>query len=146
LKYVIHFVADLEQPLHASDNHDHGGNCVRVLLDGSRTLNLHSYWDTAVVEALSPDTGALARRLRAQITPQDKAAWEQGGPQDWALQNFKISSQAVYALGSKPGCDPESAPIPLSPAYRAQAEAHAAAQLQKGGVRLALILNRTLGR
>ncbi len=45
LKFLIHFVGDIHQPLHASDNHDRGGNCVQVSLGGVRTTNLHSYWD-----------------------------------------------------------------------------------------------------
>ena len=49
LKYVLHLVGDLHQPLHASDNHDHGGNCVLLALGGPQTQNLHSYWDTGLI-------------------------------------------------------------------------------------------------
>lgn len=72
LKYVLHFAGDLHQPLHAADHHDRGGNCVLLNLGGPRTTNLHSYWDTRVVEELGRDTVALARSLRAQITPGEK--------------------------------------------------------------------------
>jgi hypothetical protein len=34
LKFLLHFVGDLHQPLHASDNKDAGGNAVRVMVDG----------------------------------------------------------------------------------------------------------------
>ena len=37
LKYLLHFVGDQHQPLHASDNHDRGGNCVLLALGGART-------------------------------------------------------------------------------------------------------------
>jgi len=40
LKYLLHFVGDVHQPLHASDNHDRGGNCVLLALGGPRTVNL----------------------------------------------------------------------------------------------------------
>ena len=43
LKYLLHFVGDVHQPLHASDHQDRGGNCVRIALGGSRTSNLHSF-------------------------------------------------------------------------------------------------------
>ena len=43
LKFVLHFVGDEHQPLHASDNHDRGGNCVLLSLGGARTQNLHAY-------------------------------------------------------------------------------------------------------
>jgi hypothetical protein len=45
---------------------------------GPRTANLHSYWDTAVVEAMGSDPEAIAARLRTKITPVQKAAWEKG--------------------------------------------------------------------
>jgi hypothetical protein len=37
LKFVVHFVGDLHQPLHASDNNDRGGNEVHVTFQGHRT-------------------------------------------------------------------------------------------------------------
>lgn len=46
LRFLIHFVGDLHQPLHAADSHDRGGNEVRVVLDGELT-NLRAVWDTA---------------------------------------------------------------------------------------------------
>src|SRR5215475_3702736 len=55
LKFLLHFVGDMHQPLHASDNHDNGGNSVKVTVDGfdhkSRD-NLHEFWDTQFVDAL----------------------------------------------------------------------------------------------
>src|SRR5580692_10642005 len=44
LKFLIHFVGDLHQPLHCADNHDRGGNEVKVIL-GRRSTNLHAVWD-----------------------------------------------------------------------------------------------------
>src|ERR1700722_13380752 len=34
LKFILHFVGDIHQPLHSSDNHDRGGNSVKVIVDG----------------------------------------------------------------------------------------------------------------
>ena len=74
LKYLLHFVGDLHQPLHASDNQDRGGNCVLVSLGAARTVNLHAYWDTAVVQELGSESASLAAKLEAQITPAQRAA------------------------------------------------------------------------
>jgi nuclease S1 len=41
LRFLIHFVGDMHQPLHCSDNQDHGGSSVRVVFEGHRT-NLHA--------------------------------------------------------------------------------------------------------
>ena len=146
LKFVLHFVGDLHQPLHASDNHDHGGNCARLALGGPQTTNLHSYWDTTVVEALGEDPVALAAGLRAQITPADRRLWERGDPKAWALESFDVARATAYALHSPPGCAPDAAPISLPAGYDVAARKAAALQLERAGVRLALVLNRSLSR
>jgi hypothetical protein len=142
LKYVLHFVGDIHQPLHASDNHDKAGNCVQVSLGGARTLNLHAYWDTAVMEPLGLDPVVAARALELEITPAEKAAWRKGTPADWARESYGLARSAVYTMGSTPGCGTGAAPITLSPAYQAHAQAVARVQLEKAGVRLAAVLNR----
>ncbi len=141
LKYVLHFVGDLHQPLHAADNHDRGGNCVQVLVD-SHPMNLHAYWDTVVLEPLGRDPQAAARALEQDITPAKRAAWAKGTPADWARESFGIAKASVYTLGSTPGCGTGSAPIAFSSVYQEQAQAAARVQLEKAGVRLATILNR----
>ncbi len=62
LKYLIHFVGGLHQPLHAGDNHDRGGNDVQVEFLGQtinpssrKPWNLHAVWDSALVEHQDPD-------------------------------------------------------------------------------------------
>jgi hypothetical protein len=143
LKYLLHFVGDLHQPLHASDNHDKGGNCVRLALGGPRTVNLHSYWDTVIVDTLGDDPQQIADRLRSTISPTEKAQWEKGDPRAWALESFQAAKTA-YSLNSPAGCDPNSAPVSVSAGYERAAKLVAVRQLERAGVRLALLLNRAL--
>ena len=145
LVYLLHFVGDLHQPLHASDNHDRGGNCVHVSLEGVRTTNLHSYWDTTVVQALGTDPQTVAHQLETRITPAERTAWMTGGPRDWATETYGVAKASAYTLGSPAGCGADPAPIPITPAYEAQAQSTAALQLEKAGVRLAFVLNQALG-
>ena len=144
LKYLLHFVGDLHQPLHASDNHDRGGNCVLVSLGGQRTVNLHSYWDTAVVEAIGTDPATVAQQLGARITPVQRAAWSVGDPAAWAQEAFGVARDVAYTFHSPAGCDRDAAPIALPDGYEARAKAAAATQLERAGVRLAVVLNRAL--
>lgn len=144
-KFVLHFVGDLHQPLHAADNQDKGGNCVPLSLGGPRTVNLHSYWDTVAVEAIEPDPAKLASKLAAEITPAQRKAWEKGDAKAWAMESFALAKSAAYTIGSKPGCASDTAPIALPAGYDAAAQAAVALQLKKAGVRLALELNRALG-
>ena len=48
LKYVVHFIGDVHQPLHASNNDDRGGNDVAVTFMGHQT-NLHAVWDNGII-------------------------------------------------------------------------------------------------
>jgi hypothetical protein len=144
LKYLLHFVGDLGQPLHGADNHDRGGNCVLLALGGTRTVNLHAYWDTAAVEALGSDASDLSARLLKTITPQKRAVWTKGGPRAWADDSYAVAQRSVYLLGSPPGCMSDPAPIALPPGYAANAAATAAEQLAKSGARLAALLNQDL--
>jgi hypothetical protein len=146
LKFVLHFVGDLHQPLHTADNEDHGGNCVRLALGGARTTNLHSFWDTALINEIGMDPIAVAAALRAQITPSEQANWSKGGPADWARESFETARRFVYRIGSKPGCDANAGPLDLPPGYETASKAVVAEQLKRAGVRLAFVLNTTLAR
>ena len=79
LRFLIHFVGDLHQPLHASNNQDRGGNEVKVLFQGRRT-NLHAIWDTPVVRALGDDSRSTALSLEREITQSDTHRWQSGDP------------------------------------------------------------------
>jgi len=52
LRFLVHFVGDVHQPLHVGRRDDRGGNTVKVTLFGEET-NLHSVWDTGLVESES---------------------------------------------------------------------------------------------
>jgi hypothetical protein len=141
LKYVLHFVGDVHQPLHASDNQDRGGNCVHVSLGGQRTTNLHSFWDTAVLSPLGDDPAAIGKTLEPDITPDEANAWAAERPEEWAAESYAAAKASAYTINSPSGCASDAAPIPLSAAYQAQALQVARLQLEKAGVRLATVLN-----
>ena len=143
LKYVLSLVGDIHQPLHAGDHHDKHGECVMVFLRGRRRLSLHAYWETIVLEPLGRDPAAAAHQLEAHITRAQKAAWSRGSPADWAQESYGLARSAAYTIGSAPGCATGAAPIALSAAYQARAQAVARVQLEKAGVRLAAVLNRS---
>jgi hypothetical protein len=143
LKFILHFVGDLHQPLHSSDNHDRGGNLVKIIVDGFNHRardELHGYWDTQFVDDLGESPRAIADQLLGKITPELKAKWEQGSVDDWAMESFLISKRDVY--GDPPLS--KEAVHHLDATYVAQAEKDAALQLSRAGVRLALLLNKLL--
>ena len=145
LKYLLHFIGDVHQPLHASDNHDRGGNCIHVSLGGPRTTNLHAFWDTGVIQRMGADPQSIAGRLEAQITPAQRQAWASGDSKAWALDSYGVAIAAAYTLNTPPGCASDTAAVNLPSDYQSKAQMAAELQLEKAGVRLAWVLNRALG-
>lgn len=71
LKYLLHFIGDIHQPLHTEDL-SRGGNDIPVSFDGHHTqrLNLHSVWDSAIprkLNGLSFDAHATEEKPAADI-------------------------------------------------------------------------------
>ena len=141
LQFVLHFVGDLHQPLHASDAHDQGGNAKQVRMPGRAAGSLHHHWDTEFVAALGHEAAGVAQTLIAGITPQEQQAWSAGSVADWAGESFEAGRD--FAYGKLP--PPQHGVRPLSKAYVKGATRIVSQQLSKAGVRLAALLNRSLG-
>jgi hypothetical protein len=137
LRFLIHFVADIHQPLHAEDNDDKGGNAVRVELGRERT-NLHRVWDVDVVEAQGFDVEAVAAGIERSVTPAMRKAWAQGTPAQWANEAHAIARDQIYPplMGRTD--------VRLPNDYAGRRAPVARMLLAKAGVRLAWLLNRTL--
>lgn len=118
LRFLIHFVGDIHQPLHATTNNDRGGNCVPVwyfekapqLTDsqqGNYSPNLHSIWDTDMLQrmmnrdmlktdykqALNDFAAELETKFHSQMN-----SWQ--GPSinfdHWAWESHEIAEQVAY--------------------------------------------------
>ncbi len=137
LRFLIHLVADLHQPLHAADDHDRGGNEVRINLQGRRT-NLHQLWDTRIVEALGRHTARIAAGIESAVSRQQRTAWQGGTPGTWADESHRIARDKIYPMveGRRSLRLPASYVRMEAPATREQ--------LAKAGMRLAWLLNTTL--
>jgi hypothetical protein len=142
LKFLLHLVGDLHQPLHAADDHDAGGNRKRVVADGFRPANLHHFWDTEWVRRLGDDPRQVAGLIMAGISDQQRQAWSAGTVSDWAMEAFGLARRDAYGRLPKPGA---SGVYALDPGYVDAAFKDVRMQLGRAGVRLAVVLNRALG-
>lgn len=140
LQFLLHFIGDLHQPLHAISDHDEGGNRKQVLATGMRAASLHHYWDNNFVRELGSEPQAVANALIAAITFTDIKAWSRGSTADWARESF---SQAI-AQAYDPLPQPANGRYRLSAAYVDNAVNTVRLQLSRAGVRLAAVLNRAL--
>jgi hypothetical protein len=143
LKFLIHFICDLHQPLHAADHHDRGGNCIGLSPPQGAQTNLHAYWDVTVVQALGSSAAQIADRLDASLTADEIKAFRQGTPRSLAMDTFEVGRRDAYALSFTPTCQ-NSGSVSLPPAYRSEAEKDAVTQLLKAAVRLSAVLNQAL--
>ena len=141
LEFLLHFVGDVHQPLHASDDHDQGGNAKIVTAPGIASNNLHHDWDTEFVARLGANENEIAQRLIANITDSKRAQWSPGTPAEWAMESYAIAKSHTYGL--LPAATTTNH-YPLSDSYVTDATAVTADQLSKAGVRLAALLNQAL--
>jgi hypothetical protein len=97
LKFLVHFLGDLHQPLHVADDHDRGGNQIWVRFMG-RATNLHAVWDTGILApvVIQGDERSYALRLSKTISDRDRAQWQHGTVVDWVNDSHAIARQIIY--------------------------------------------------
>jgi hypothetical protein len=141
LKFLLHFVGDVHQPLHSSDDNDRGGNSKRVSADGFKAGNLHHFWDTEFVDELGSDAKTIASDLIGHITKDQQTQWQTGTASDWAQETFKLAKTDAYGQLPEPN---SKGSFRLTDDYVTMATNDVAIQLSKAGVRLAFVLNQAL--
>jgi len=155
LTYLLHFVGDVHQPLHAAQhNNDQGGNLVYVVTGKAKNgSNLHSFWDTATVGRLGSSPDTISAALISDISASDIAMWRQGGPRDWAMESYQVARDVAYRTPSKTrsctirardGSSKAETCIVLDGIYRANAAGAAQTRLEAAGVRLAWVISEAL--
>jgi hypothetical protein len=154
LKWVVHLVGDIHQPLHAANRGDRGGNRVQVSFFGERdnppygSLNLHAVWDVHMVRRLVAERGGENAIVSAPIADRARKTWEKGSISDWIVESHRIARDTVYPLlPVAASCSDKILDVVvIDKTYYAKASPLIEIQIRKAGVRLARVLNETLGR
>jgi len=155
LAFLIHFVGDIHQPLHAATDGDKGGNCVHLAQpivhpDQSKTTELHALWDVDEVMAVMARHGndevqtatALFQRFKSgtTVTP--------GTVEQWARESNDLARQAIYQKLALPDhtappatCAAGIAPVAIDQNYLNDTAGDAELQLLRAGIRLSNVLN-----
>jgi len=153
LKWIVHLIGDIHQPLHAANRGDRGGNLVQVSFFGERdnppygSLNLHALWDVHMLSRLTAERGGERTLVSAPIGGGDRRGWEQGSISDWIAESHALARDRVYApLPVAASCGEKFAGVvAIGEAYYASAAPVIDLQIRKAGVRLARLLNDVLG-
>jgi hypothetical protein len=95
LKYLVHFVADLHQPLHLGNRKDRGENKIQINFRGRKT-NLHALWGSGLVNTGDDNLIQYARRLGQRISPTDQLLWAQSDLVDWTNESRKQALMSAY--------------------------------------------------
>lgn len=160
LRFVVHLVGDVHQPLHAISDADLGGNCETLDPPVETAKNLHALWDGEIVNAISRDDKVLASELERDIESSTKLrepALAAGTPDDWVWESHLLAERDIYRRLRIP-VEPVEFPTSCQDAPEAITELrlHIQAtyiedmkpvvrgQLEKAGLRLAHLLNESL--
>lgn len=137
LKFVVHFVSDVHQPLHAGYRDDKGGNDYQMQFEGKGS-NLHRVWDSGLIgtRGLAAEPYAQLLDARAGAAPNETAAPDASAYAAWAEQSCRVTAApGFYPSGHVIGQAYVDVQLPL-----------AEQRLREGGLRLAAVLNRALAR
>jgi hypothetical protein len=139
LKWVVHFVGDLHQPLHAIDE-ARGGNDIKLPVFGSPKCgdydcNLHWTWDDTLIQHTGLSEEEYVQKLNELIKNKHLENQSGGTPEEWANESH---AQAKNILSPPPASVDEAY-------YQAHIEL-VNEKLALAGLRLAKVLNETLGR
>ena len=134
LKMLVHFLGDLHQPLHIGMAEDKGGNDFQVRWFNSGT-NLHTVWDSKMLSSYNMSYTEVSRNANV-LSKEEVEAIKKGTVLDWMYESRALCED-IYSnskVGEKLGYD-----------YMYKYMDTVRFQLQKGGIRLASLLNEIFG-
>jgi len=130
LKMLVHLMGDLHQPMHIGRAEDKGGNTIQVQWF-NRGTNLHRVWDSDMINHYQMTYSELAENSD-KISKEQVKFLQKGTIVDWAneTQTYAVKAYASTNSGEK-----------LGYRYMYDNFGLVRSQLQKGGIRLAKVLN-----
>lgn len=160
LRFLVHFVGDIHQPLHAVSDADLGGNCETLDPPVGKAKNIHAVWDGQIVNEMNTGDTEIATGLESylkELGTARQSEWSGGSADDWAWESHELARTLIYGklhIPLEPVIFPHSckeAPTEIVN-FKAQVDGIymdsmkpvVRDQLSKAGLRLARLLNETL--
>lgn len=128
LRFAVHIIGDLHQPLHAGNGTDRGGNDVKVEFFWEDS-NLHRVWDSGLIDRKDLSFTEWSDWLNNKISAQQAQEWMTTDPLVYIAESASIRDE-IYPNGEKLSWDYLYNHIPT-----------VKLRLQQGGVRIAAYLN-----
>ena len=133
LRFLVHFLGDMMQPMHTGREEDLGGNLIKIQFFKKDT-NLHSLWDSGLIDNTKYSYTEYARVLDVKSKEEIKQI-QSGSLEDWLYESHQAANQLYASV--KPGEN-------YSYDYQEQYKDLLERQLLHAGLRLAKILNEVL--
>ncbi len=130
--WLCHLTGDLHQPLHAGFAHDRGGNNFKIIYQGEDT-NLHTFWDSILIERRAGDTQTLVKIIEEHPDVQVSATWSSSDVDRWTEESHALVQQVVYPADST-----------INNSYENQSWELIPQRINTAASRLAVILNTVL--
>ncbi|OGX84066.1 S1/P1 nuclease [Hymenobacter coccineus] len=134
LKFVIHLVGDVHQPLHAGRLEDKGGNSIKLTYRGKDT-NLHSLWDSGLLDYQGLSYSEMGQQYD-DVPKAQQRQWQRDDVTQWLWESYQLSEQ-IYAEAAQ---NPTGFDYRYYPAHGPQVQQ----RIQQAGLRLAAVLNDAL--
>jgi hypothetical protein len=143
LRFFVHLVQDLHQPMHVADRNDRGGNNLQLRYGRYDNTNLHQVWDSGLFGKAYRREADLVHELEAAVANQPGSRdWAKGRIEDWTDESLEAGRRAYLAI---PGSNILlRSGDSISRDYEQENLRVAVEQLARSGVRLASMLNEIL--
>jgi hypothetical protein len=145
LAFLVHFVGDLHQPLHAGDRNDLGGNRAPASYGevGGRN-NLHLVWDGYLAERAISSPPGEAAGLLSETPAAERRALASGYVEDWSRESWEVARRVTYGAHATDPCAASTGRAVLDNAKIEAAIPVVRGQVLRGGMRLARMLDEAL--
>ncbi|HWS41368.1 MAG TPA: S1/P1 nuclease [Arenimonas sp.] len=154
LKFLVHLMGDLHQPLHVGGGNDQGGNTCKVTWHG-KPVNLHSVWDNSIIDGTNLSYSELADFASQNHSKEQITKWQNGNLNTWSAESKALRrhiypaevqtplTPITYLTYCQKNVAPEAMPK-LGYEYSYEFFPVVQERLFQAGVRLAKILNESL--
>ncbi len=133
LRFLVHMMGDLHQPLHVGMAEDRGGNTVRLKWFKTET-NLHALWDEALIDFEQLSYKEYAKILN-HFSKEETKQFASGTFVDWARESQDLRN-SVYEIGG------DATGVSVGYEYHFKMKPVYELRLRKAGLRMAHVLNK----
>jgi hypothetical protein len=130
LKFLVHLVGDLHQPMHVSNGEDKGGNAISITFNGEQG-NLHGLWDGGLIDRQGLNYKQMAETYDT-ATPVEIKKWQSDDLMMWLWESYQVSTILYREAAQNPNFGEEYYKSHLPTLEK---------RIEKAGIRLAGILN-----